>query len=147
MLTVEFLTLGWLKSLQFSSILSCVYAKGWEGRRAAACVFTVPGDGVLIIAEESSGKYLHLVITFWLSGFAVAFISPGSVVIKLFFFSHLDLSSTSIFTVWYLSFFAIQAATKQAILINNPSVPTGRDEELVPSAHASNDAAFCIFSK
>lgn len=28
---------------------------------------TVPGDRVLIIPEESSGKYLHSVITFWLS--------------------------------------------------------------------------------
>lgn len=67
--------------------------------------------------------------------------------IKPFLFSHLDFSSTFVYTVWYFSFPTVQAAKKQAILINSLSVPTGRDEELVPSAPASSDATFCIFGK
>lgn len=104
---------------------------------------TVPADGVLIIPEESSGKYLLSVITVWLSlqgNFivAVAFIYPGSIVIKLFCLHFCCIVS---------ELFCVQAVNKQATLINNLSVPTGRDEELVPSAHANNDATFCIFSK
>lgn len=113
---------------------------------------TVPRDGVLIIPEESSGKHLHSVITFWLSvqgNFSLynCLHLPRECSDKTSFSFTLIFSFTSIFTVWYLSFSTIQAAKKQAILINNISVPTGRDEELVPSAHASNDATFCIFSK
>lgn len=67
--------------------------------------------------------------------------------IKLLFFSHLDFSSISFFSVWYLSFVTIQVAKKQAVLINNPCVPTDADEELALSVPASSDAAFCIFSK
>jgi len=64
----------------------------------------VPEDAVLIIPEESSGKYLHLVIIFWLSvqsnfTFAVGFIYPRSAVVKLFFFTQLDFNSTSIFNI------------------------------------------------
>lgn len=112
---------------------------------------TVPGDGVLIIPEESSGKYSLSVITSWLSLqvisiLANAFIYPRNSVVKLLFFSLLDFVS-SIFTSWYHSFSTKQTAKKWAILMSNFSVPTGRDEELVPSAHANNDVTFCIFSK
>lgn len=67
--------------------------------------------------------------------------------VKLLFFFSLDFTSTSIFTSWYCSFFTKQTAKKEATLMSNFSVPTGRDEELVPSAHANNNVTFCIFSK
>lgn len=78
---------------------------------------TVPGDGVLIIPEESSGKYSLSVIISWLSVqvisiLADAFIYSGNSVIKLLFFTPLDFSSTSIFTSWYRSFSTKQTAKK-----------------------------------
>lgn len=152
MLTAEFLTLGCLKSLQSSSVLSYVYVKGWEGRHASACILHCARGWCSCHTRGkfreifSLRNYIPALYARW-SVFAIAFIYPGSVVLKPFFFSHFDFSSTFVYTVWYFSFPTVQVAKKQAILINSLSVPTGRDEELVPSAHASSDATFCVFSK
>lgn len=60
-------TLGLLQSLQSSSFLSGVYIKRWRADMQQHAPSNVPGDGVLIIPEESSGKYSLSVIISQLS--------------------------------------------------------------------------------